>query len=209
MQITRHRRARRYILRVTATGVVRVTVPRGASIAGGLAFAAGQADWIATEWTRRHARADWREGTPVWYRGLQYPIVCSPGVVACGPSVLRVDETPPDLRAVFHARWRAEAAAELPDRCVALGRPHALRPLRVHVRNQQSRWGSCSSRAHIALNWRLLQMPADVADYVMLHELVHLEHPDHSARFWRGVAAVCPWWRAAERWLRTSGRDLL
>ena len=52
-------------------------------------------------------------------------------------------------------------------------------------------------------------MPADVADYVMLHELVHLVHPDHSARFWRRVTAVCPWWRAAERWLRTSGRDLL
>ena len=52
-------------------------------------------------------------------------------------------------------------------------------------------------------------MPDEVADYVMLHELVHLEHPNHSTRFWRRVAVVCPGWRSAERWLRTSGRDLL
>ena len=209
VEITRHRRARRYILRVTAAGVVRVTVPRGASVSGGLAFAAGQADWIAAEWGRRHARAEWRCGTLVWYRGTQHPIACTHGVVTCGPAVLQIDDGTVDLRAVFHARWRAEAASELPERCVALGAPHALRPARVHVRNQQSRWGSCSSRAHIALNWRLLQMPVEVADYVMLHELVHLEHPNHSPRFWRRVAVVCPWWRSAERWLRTSGRDLL
>jgi predicted metal-dependent hydrolase len=52
-------------------------------------------------------------------------------------------------------------------------------------------------------------MPASVADYVMLHELVHLEHPNHSGRFWRAVAEVCPWWRDAERWLKAHGRDLL
>jgi len=52
-------------------------------------------------------------------------------------------------------------------------------------------------------------MPEEVADYVMLHELVHLEHPNHSTRFWRRVAVVCPSWRAAERWLRSCGRDLL
>ena len=59
------------------------------------------------------------------------------------------------------------------------------------------------------LNWRLIQMPPAVADYVILHELVHLEHPNHSRRFWRGVERVCPEWRAAERWLRRHGRELL
>jgi predicted metal-dependent hydrolase len=59
------------------------------------------------------------------------------------------------------------------------------------------------------LNWRLIQMPADVCDYVILHELVHLDHPNHSRRFWRGVERVCPEWRSAERWLRRHGRDLL
>ena len=184
-------------------------MPRGASVTGGLSFAAGQRDWIATEWARRRARAEWNCGTLAWYRGELHPIVCDGSRVTCGASVLPLPAGVAGLRAAFHERWRAEAAAELPSRCVALGAPHGLRPVRVQVRNQQSRWGSCSARGNIALNWRLVQMPPDVADYVMLHELIHLEHPDHSTRFWRRVATVCSGWRAAERWLRTSGRDLL
>jgi len=209
VEVARHRLARRYILRVTAAGVVRVTVPRGASVAGGLAFATGQADWIAAEWARRSARTDWGSGTAVWYRGEQHRITCNDAEVACGPAVLPRQRASSGIRAAFQAQWRAEAAAELPGRCAALGQPHGLQPVRVQVRNQQSRWGSCSGQGSIALNWRLVQMPDDVADYVMLHELVHLEHPNHSARFWRRVAAVCPAWRTAERWLRMSGRDLL
>ena len=80
---------------------------------------------------------------------------------------------------------------------------------RVQVRNQRSRWGACSARRAITLNWRLVQMPESVADYVMLHELMHLKHHNHSPRFWRAVAGVCPWWREAEAWLRRWGRELL
>lgn len=209
VEFTRHRRARRYILRVTNAGVVRVTVPRGASISGGLRFAAGQAGWIAAEWARRRVQREWQPGTVVWYRGGQHAIAADRDVVSCGSSRLPVDGNLENLRLKFHARWRLEAADELPARCKELGEPHGLRPARVQVRNQQSRWGSCSTRGTIALNWRLVQMPQDVADYVMLHELVHLEHPNHSTRFWRRVAAVCPWWRTAERWLKTHGRELL
>jgi predicted metal-dependent hydrolase len=188
---------------------VRVTVPRGASIAGGLAFATGQADWIAAEWTRRHARAEWGAGTQVWYRGVLQTIACTRTTITCGTSVLPAGAATVGIRAAFQALWREQAVGELPGRCCALGEPHGLRPSRVQVRNQQSRWGSCSTGGNIALNWRLVQMPREVADYVMMHELVHLEHPNHSTRFWRRVAAVCPGWRSAERWLRTSGRDLL
>jgi predicted metal-dependent hydrolase len=79
----------------------------------------------------------------------------------------------------------------------------------VRVRDQQSRWGACSGKGAITLNWRLVQMPPDVADYVMLHELAHLRQPNHSRRFWREVDRLCPSWRDAERWLRAHGRELL
>ena len=72
----------------------------------------------------------------------------------------------------------------------------------MSVRNQRSRWGACSSRRVITLNWRLIQMPATVRDYVIFHELMHIRHPNHSRRFWREVEGVCAWWREAERWLR-------
>ena len=209
MQVVRHHGARRYILRVTPTGTVRVTVPGRATIAGALAFASAQADWIVTEWARRHARGAWDHGTRVWYRGEQHALACTRAEIRCGAFVVSRPDSEAPIRTLLQAAWREEAASELPGRCLALGAPHELQPRRIQIRNQQSRWGSCSSRGSVALNWRLIQMPPDVADYVMLHELVHLEHPNHSSRFWRRVAAVCPDWRAAERWLRVSGRDLL
>ena len=79
---------------------------------------------------------------------------------------------------------------------------------KVAVRSQRSRWGTCSPGRAISLNWRLLQMPPSVCDYVILHELMHLRQPNHSARFWREVERVCPAWRDGERWLRRHGREL-
>jgi predicted metal-dependent hydrolase len=76
------------------------------------------------------------------------------------------------------------------------------------VRNQRSRWGSCSPRGTISLNWRLIQAPPNVRDYIILHELCHLRQMNHSDRFWREVASVCPDYQRAELWLKRNG-DLL
>jgi predicted metal-dependent hydrolase len=70
------------------------------------------------------------------------------------------------------------------------------------VRNQRSRWGSCSRRGTISLNWRLIQTPVSVRDYVILHELAHLKEMNHSKRFWREVARLCPDYKEAENWLK-------
>jgi predicted metal-dependent hydrolase len=207
--IARQRRARRYVLRLTPDGAVRLTVPRGASIAHGLTFAAQHASWIETEWARRCARGVWAHGTPVWYRGERVAVAWNGTAATLGGDTFPDLVPDGDLRTQLEARWRAMAAEELPGRCRALGAGHGLIPARITVRNQRSRWGSCSSRGAIALNWRLVQMPPAVADYVMLHELVHLEHPNHATSFWRRVAVVCPEWAVAERWLRAHGRDLL
>jgi hypothetical protein len=93
-------------------------------------------------------------------------------------------------------------------RLQALASEHSLTVDRVTIRNQRSRWGSCSRRGVIALNFRLVQMPPAVCDYVLLHELMHLRQQNHSRRYWRLVAAVCPDYREAERWLRVEGKAL-
>ena len=80
---------------------------------------------------------------------------------------------------------------------------------RIAVRNQRSRWGACSSQGTITLNWRLIQMPPSVSDYVIFHELMHRRQPNHSRKFWREVDSVCTWWKEAERWLRKHGREIL
>jgi len=107
------------------------------------------------------------------------------------------------------ASLRALATRELPTRVRELADRLALSPARVIVRDQQSRWGSCSPSGTISLNWRLVQMPARVAEYVIVHELMHLQQPNHSRRFWRLVRRACPWADEARAWLRRHGPDLL
>jgi predicted metal-dependent hydrolase len=75
----------------------------------------------------------------------------------------------------------------------------------VSVRNQRTRWGSCTTAGVISLNWRLVQAPESVRDYVIYHELMHLREMNHSDRFWRRVEEVYPDWRDAERWLKRNG----
>lgn len=103
---------------------------------------------------------------------------------------------------------RARALKELPPQLFTLAAALGLRVARVTIRDQRSRWGSCSPSGHIALNFRLLLMPPDVREYVLIHELMHLKQANHSRRFWRLVEAVCPGFRDAERWLRRHGPSL-
>jgi predicted metal-dependent hydrolase len=103
---------------------------------------------------------------------------------------------------------REQAHRELPPRLLELAALNGLTVNRVTIRDQRSRWGSCSPRGHIALNYRLMLMPAEVRDYILVHELMHLRQADHSRRFWRHVEAACPRFREAERWLRKHGSSL-
>jgi predicted metal-dependent hydrolase len=111
---------------------------------------------------------------------------------------------PPEVEHEFRRRSKRE----LPARLLELAALHGLTVTRISVRNQRWRWGSCSRNGHICLNWRLIQMPDSVRDYVMIHELMHLRRMDHSKKFWKLVAQACPDYETARRWLRQHGRSL-
>jgi predicted metal-dependent hydrolase len=103
---------------------------------------------------------------------------------------------------------RTQARLELPAELLALAGAHGVTVTRVSIRNQRSRWGACSSRGSITLNWRLILVPPFVREYVMIHELMHRRELNHSKRFWRHVAAACPRYDEARRWLLTEGQRL-
>ncbi len=209
VEVVRRRGARRYVVRVSADAVVRITVPYGAPIAGGLSFADRQAAWIEREWRRTQKRLEpWGEGTLCWFRGDQVAVRLGDRRVLFGAEDAGRWEIGTDVAAAITARLRAIALAELPGRCHELAASAGIDVARVSVRNQRSRWGACSSRATITLNWRLVQVPPDVRDYVVWHELAHVAVPNHSRRFWREVERLCPTWRESERWLRAHERDL-
>lgn len=107
-------------------------------------------------------------------------------------------------------RWykrtaREEIATRLEPACAALGRNYE----RLTIRDQRTRWGSCSSKGTLSFNWRLLLAPEPVLDYVIWHEACHLVELNHSRRFWALVAKHCPEHREIQRWLRTNGAMLV
>jgi predicted metal-dependent hydrolase len=217
-QFVRRRGARRYILRVLDDGSLRVTVPWWGSKREARAFVASQAGWIARQRAARTAGARdrrLRPGDVVLVDGEPQPLWLEAGAtpprLRCGAApdaVGRCDDGDADLRPLVERWLRRRAARELPDQLQALATTHGLTVTRISIRNQQSRWGSCSRRGSITLNWRLVQAPPFVREYVLVHELMHRRELNHSARFWRHVAAACPRYLEARRWLHGDGQAL-
>lgn len=84
-----------------------------------------------------------------------------------------------------------------------------LRPMKVRIKDQKSRWGSCSSKKNVNLNWRLIMAPETVLDYVIVHELCHLQFLNHSKVFWYLVASFIPDFQTQKSWLKKYGPQLL
>lgn len=211
LRLVRNRRARRYILRLAVDGAARVTIPRGGNPTDAVAFAHKHRLWLERQLLRHTTEAtrprDWSPGTLVHFRGELQTLTVSEHegrrVAKLGDQMIPLSpDAPPDLRLIAERHlWRL-AARELPARVFELAAIHGLAVRQVSVRNQRSRWGSCSRRGTISLNWRIIQAPAFVRDYLILHELMHLRHMNHSARFWQAVHQVCPNYQVAEDWLK-------
>ena len=211
LSFVRSERARRYILRLGREGEARVTVPRRGTYAEALKFAERQTNWLKRQLARRKLRppppATWAVGTQILFRGVYTAIERAEAAVRVGSETV-ASAGEGDLKPLIEAHLKRLAARELPARVLALAAQHGLQVNRITVRGQRSRWGSCSRRNHISLNWRLVQTPDAVRDYIILHELAHLRHMNHSKKFWAEVARLCPAYEDAERWLK-SHPDLL
>lgn len=80
---------------------------------------------------------------------------------------------------------------------------------RIAIRDQKTRWGSCSAKGTLSFNWRLMLAPPAILDYVVVHELCHLTHMNHSSAFWQKVESVYPDYRTARKWLKEHGQELV
>lgn len=215
LAFVRNARARRYVLRLQPDGSARVTIPRRGSLAEARRFAERNVAWIERTLQRlsslpRHPQ-EWLVGTDVLFQGEMLRIEAvaeQSGQVRIGNEIVAVSDDKSNLRERIENHFWNLAQAEFPPRVFELAAAYGLIVNRVTVRNQRSRWGSCSRRGTVSLNWRLIQTPPFVRDYVILHELMHLREMNHSRRFWREVERVCPDYELAERWLKAH-RDLL
>ena len=108
------------------------------------------------------------------------------------------------LEAWYRRRARIEVAPRLDAAVERAGRSYDS----LQIRGQRTRWASCSTTGAMSFNWRLLLAPAEILDYVVEHEVAHLDVQDHSRRFWRLLESRWPEWRVHEAWLRRHGHAL-
>lgn len=191
-----------------------MTLPRRGSKREALAFVETQRRWIERERARVLAGQgprEWDDGSTILLEGR--PVVIGIETGTTGRAAVYGGRRVPirdgsGVRDAIESDLRALARERLVPRLEALAAAHGLAVTRVTIRNQRSRWGSCSRNGAIALNFRLVQTPPDVCDYVLIHELMHLRQQNHSRRFWRLVETACPQFREAERWLKVPGKAL-
>ncbi len=209
----RNPRARRLILRMNEEGVA-VTLPPGTSERAGLEFAARHAAWIRRQLAGRPEPRPFAPGSRVPVRGIPHVIEQVPGrrggiqpFGGAEPRLAVAADLPHIARRV--GDWlKAEARSDLQSASMAHAGAMGTRYRRLSLRDQASRWGSCTSTGHLSYSWRLILAPAFVLDYVAAHEVAHLIEMNHSARFWALVKAHAPRADEARRWLRTHGPSL-
>ena len=210
--VRRSERARSVRVRVEHDGEVTVTLPRRARDRDAAAAVLELRPWIERRLAEVDAarRAIPRTPGTVPFLGGELRLVEQPGrtrahrrgdlLLVPGPGA----EQRPAIERWYRRAARAEAAARLDAAALALGVPYA----KLTIREQRTRWGSCSATGAIAINWRLVLGPPELLDYVVWHEACHLVVLDHSRRFWSLLGRHLPGYEAPRRWLRDNGAAL-
>jgi predicted metal-dependent hydrolase len=200
--LSKRRGARNMRLSVSAKGEIRVGMPAWVPYSAGIKFALSRQDWLA-----KHASAaqpspiqdNSRIGKSYRVKYLYDPELTTTSVRITGQTIkigshLSLDTKTVQAKAVAAAEraMKKEAEQLLPQRLKALARKHGYSHKGIKIRKLVSRWGSCSSDRVISLSYFLMQLPWELIDYVILHELVHTEHMNHSPGFWKELETVCP-----------------
>lgn len=174
--------------------------------------------WIdrkLAEWqARRRPQITWAAGTTIMMLGEPLTLAFDPGRRITGREGDRLcmpaDTRDPSLLAARVVEWlRSAAQTWFEQRVICYSQALDVRVAAMHLSNARTRWGTCHPDGRIHLNWRLIQMPPALIDYVVVHELAHLREPNHSRRFWRWVASILPDYEQRRRTLRREGHSYL
>jgi predicted metal-dependent hydrolase len=210
--VRRSDRARRVRVTVDATRGVEVVLPRRARSSDADAAVRELAPWIERRWQELSAARDTvaARGDTVPYLDEVLTVVESAGRSRATRRGDRLFVPAGSAHELAMERWyrraaKAEVSLRLDRACSMTGRRYTS----LTIRGQRTRWASCSHAGAMSFNWRLLLAPQAVLDYVVWHEVCHLEVLDHSPRFWQLLESRCPEYRVHARWLRRHGATLV
>jgi len=217
IRLRRNRQARRYTLRIDAAAREAVlTMPARGNLKAAREFAQKHGGWIAARLARLPEAVPFADGTLVPLRGIVHRIAHRPAMRGTvwtetdgdGHLLLCVAGAPPHIDRRVADFLKREARRDLD----AASRRHAhtlgVAIRRIAIRDQSSRWGSCSSTGVLSFCWRLILAPPYVLDYLAAHEVAHLVELNHSPRFWHLVERLVPDFERAKSWLDARGSDL-
>ncbi|MEM7807470.1 MAG: SprT family zinc-dependent metalloprotease [Planctomycetota bacterium] len=194
VRIRRHARARRVSMQLSDDSL-RVTLPGRAPLAAARQLIDQHLGWIVERRESQQQRDD----------DARHELGLTPGHVLLRGRPTSLDDLPKPIEHHLRELARADIETALDHR-----RDVARRPWnRLTIRDQRTRWGSCSTRGTLSFNFRLIMAPPAVLDYLVVHELSHLDVPNHSRAFWNAVAANCADYKEHEAWLNRFGGTLL
>jgi hypothetical protein len=218
--IRKSNRARRINLRIRSREKAVLTLPRWTSYREGMSFLSNQKKWleqkIKTFPVTQKLSEYFIEGGQIWIN--KSPVFLSWTVDNNRKKVfsevledgIQLDLPITDTIENYLLKFLRELAREnLMSRLFTLAEQAELNCENVRIGNQRSRWGSCSARSTISLNWRLILLPHEIANYVIFHELAHLKYLNHSPQFWEYLEYICPNSRVYDKELLKAGKNVI
>jgi predicted metal-dependent hydrolase len=182
------------------------------------AFVESHADWIAKNRTRMQAASPppaprYLDGETFLYLGHAYPLLLVPArqhaLVFDGASFSLAQSSLPKAQETFVRWYKQQARRFLAERVPVIAGKHGFRYQKIRISSARTRWGSCSSTGMLSFTYRLIMAPAEVVDYVVMHELVHTQIKNHSKTFWNKVGELMPDYRNRLAWLKKNGKFLM
>jgi predicted metal-dependent hydrolase len=210
----RHATARRMVLRATRDGQgFALTLPKRHSQRAIAEFLRSSSDWMLGQLAKQDERLPLSEGSTLLLRGETYALQATGklrGTIAIDldAKCISLPGAPDHLQRRLQDWLKSEALADLRRASSHYAEAMSVSFKRISVRDQKSRWGSCTTEGTLSYSWRLVMAPAFVLDYVAAHEVAHLREMNHGPRFWRLVLNHCKDTRRAKAWLKQNGNML-
>ena len=212
LRFRRNAAAKRMVLRLDSKGgSLLMTLPKRSGLAEALRFVEQSREWISRTLGKQPEPTKFVDGSSILYRGQLHVLRVSGGprgIVQVVQGAMHVPGKPEHAPRRLKDFLVTEARRELASASRRYANAMETKFTRISIRDQKSRWGSCSAGGVLSYSWRLILAPPDVLDYVAAHEVAHLREMNHGPRFWRLVLTHCPHARTAKQWLKTHGREV-
>ena len=222
VNVVKSGRRKTMALKVTHKGVS-IHIPATLPITTAKTFVIQKTPWIQQKIQHQHNRPlaiakMFTDGEHYLYLGAEYPLTTSidvdakPKINFNGKQFQFSDSTyspaPKTIRRELLNWYHQQAVAYLQHKTTLFSGLTGLTPRSITVKNYKARWGSCNSHADIQYNWKIIMAPTDIIDYIVIHELCHIRHHNHSPAFWQLVKQYYPDYKSARLWLKKHGYKL-